>query len=323
MKTEKRNIKVAFVIGKFPVVSETFIINQISGLLDRGIDVEIFAFQKGDRENISDKFYTYDMIHKTHYLNMPGNYVSRFFFGIKKAIHIFYVNPLLFLKIFNLKKYRRSALSLQLLFWIEPFLNKKFDLVHCHFGTVANNFLIIHDILKLKQKMVTTFYGYDASVVFNRYPTNYYEKLKDKCSLFFVMSYNMKKRLIEQGFQESKIKVLPVGIDVDSYPFKERSYRDGDPIRIISVGRFVEKKGFDDLLRALAIVKSKTKKPFTCSIIGDGPLREELFSLTKRLNLQDVIEYKGYMKIEDIVKHLFDAHVFVQPSKTARNGDME
>jgi colanic acid/amylovoran biosynthesis glycosyltransferase len=323
METKRKNIKVAFVVGTFPVVSETFIINQIADLLDRGLEVEIFSFQKDDRENVSDRFYTYDMIHKVHYLDMPRNYIKRFFLAIKKVFHVFCVNPMLFFKTFNLKKYRRTALSLQLLFWVEPFLKKEFDLVHCHFGPVANNFLLIKEVLGLRQKMVTTFYGYDVSILFQEKSADYYDKLKKECSLFFVMSKNMKERIVKQGFEENKIRVLPVGIDVDSYPFKERQFYDGEMVKIISVGRFVEKKGFDDLLRALAIVKRKTIRPIKCCIVGDGSLREELFSLTEDLNLQDVVEYKGYMKIEDIMNYFLDMHVFVQPSKTAQNGDME
>ena len=107
------------------------------------------------------------------------------------------------------------------------------------------------------------------------------------------------------------------------YPYKERMIQDGELINIISVGRFVEKKGFDDLLSALAIVKEKSKRTFKCYIIGDGELKDKLFNLTEKLKLKDVVEYKGYMKIEDIINHFSNTHLFVQPSKTAINGDME
>ncbi len=229
------------------------------------------------------------------------------------------------LKIFNFKKYRHDVLLLKLLFWVEPFIGKKFDLVHCHFGPAANanGFLIIKEILGLRQKIVTSFYGWDVSLLFKQKPANYYDKLKRESSLFFVMSHNMKDRLVEKGFEQNKIRVLPVGIDVKSYPYKERVFHDGELIKIISVGRFVEKKGFDDLLKALAIVKEKSKRLFKCYIIGGGALKDKLFNLTERLNLKDIVEYKGYMKIEDITNYFFDMHLFVQPSKTSRRGDME
>lgn len=322
MQRNKR--KIAFIVREFPIISETFIISQVTDLIDREIDIKVFSFEKGDKENVSRKFDEYNLLERVHYLNTPGNYVKRFLFAIPKIVHIFFTRPVLLFKMFNLnKKYGRNALSLQLLYWIEPFINKKFDLIHCHFGNAANDFLIIKEILGLRQKIVTTFYGFDVSLFFKQKPANYYDKLKEVSSLFLVMSRNMKERLVEKGFNQNKIRILPVSIDVESYPYNKRIFHDGELFKIVSVGRFVEKKGFDDLLRAIAIVKEKSKRLFRCYIIGNGTLKDELFNMTERLNLNDVVEFKGYMKVEDIINYFLNVHLFVQPSKTARNGDME
>lgn len=316
-------MKIAFVVGAFPVISETFVINQVADLMDRGIDVEVFSFGKGDRENISLRFREYGMSEIVHYLEMPQNYVRRFLSALPKLMRILREDRRLLRRIFNFRRHGLRVLSLRLLFWVEPFIGKQFDLVHCHFGTVANSFLVIREILGLRQKLVTTFYGYDASLVFREEPLDFYDGLRRQCSLFLVMSHDMKNRLVEHGFDRDRIRVLPVSIDVESYPYKERQLHDGEPVRIMSVGRFVEKKGFDDLLRALALIKKRTRRPFRCSIVGNGPLREDLRSLTESLGVQDVVEYKGYMSIEDVISSFMDTHVFVQPSKTALNGDME
>ncbi len=52
-------------------------------------------------------------------------------------------------------------------------------------------------------------------------------------------------------------------------------------------------------------------------------MKDELHALTQRLKLKDVVEYKGFMNIEAIISLFLDMYLFVQPSKTARNGDME
>jgi colanic acid/amylovoran biosynthesis glycosyltransferase len=323
MKKEEKKLKIAFVVGVFPVISETFIINQIADLLDRGVEVEIFYFNRGAKENISQRFYNHKMENLSYCLDMPKNVFLRLILAIPKIIKILFLKPSAFFRVLNFKKYGREAFSLKLLYWSEPFLNKKFDLVHCHFGPIANKYLIIKHILNLEQKIITTFYGYDVSHIFEIKPDNYYDKLKKECPLFLVMSEDMKKRIILKGFDENKIRVLPISIDVNSYPFKERNLKENELTKIVSVGRFVEKKGFDDLLRALAIVKNKTDKKFVCHIIGDGPLKSQLYSMTKNLGLEDVVSYRGYMKLEDIIKYFLDMHFYLQPSKTAPNGDME
>jgi len=323
MLTKDKKHKIAFIVGTFPVISETFIINQIADLSDKGIEVDVFSFNKGSLENISSRFFDYKMQQKVKYLEVPNNKFLRIILAVPKIIHVLFLRPKLLFGIFNFKKYGRNSYSLKLLFYIEPFLTKQYDLIHCHFGKVANKYLIIREILEQKTKFITSFYGFDVSVLFLQKPTNYYDNLKKECSGYIVMSNNMKDRVVSYGFDANKIVVLPISIDVPDYPYQERSLKDNDLVNIISVGRFVEKKGFDDLLRAIAIVKAKAKRSFRLFIVGGGPLEDELKTMTKSLDIEDVVEYKGYVKIEDLIQYFLKMHLYVQPSKTARDGDME
>lgn len=323
MSENNKKIKVAFIIGKFPTISETFIINQIADLEDRGTNVEIFSFNRGETDNVSQRFFDYKMGEKTKILDMPNNILVRIFQAIPKILRILFLKPKILLKVFNFKKYGADAWSLKLLFFTEPFVGKKFDLVHCHFGKVANKYLTIREIVSLEQKFVTTFYGYDVSIVFTQKGENYYDRLKKECSLFFVMSNNMKERIMAHGFKEENIKVLPISVNVPEYPFKERKLSNEETINLLTVARFVEKKGIDDLLRAIAIVKEKTQKKFKMNIVGGGQMEKELLQLTKELNIEDVVDYKGYMKIEDLIKYFLQMHLYIQPSKTSKDGDME
>ena len=90
------------------------------------------------------------------------------------------------------------------------------------------------------------------------------------------MSEDMKQRLVVHGFPEERIRVHPVSIDVKGYRFHTRRLADGQPLQVVGVGRLVEKKGFDDLLRAMAIVKERSSRPVSCALVGGGPLEEEL-----------------------------------------------
>src|SRR3989344_5200442 len=149
-----RTIKIAFVVGKIPTVSGTFLIDQIAGLLDRGIDVEIFSFHNPETlDNISEKFFRYRMADKTKYLEMPKNRVVRLMKAIPKIIRLF-SHPKILFRLLDFRTYGRDALSLRLLYRVAPFIGKKYDLFHVHFGTRANDFLIIKEILELKQKMI-------------------------------------------------------------------------------------------------------------------------------------------------------------------------
>ena len=316
-------MRVAFIVASFPQISETFIINQVADLLNRDICVEIFAYSKPAMEKISTRYAEHRMSERTHYLTVPSSKLRRLIHAIPIALRLLLTHPCRLARALNFVQYGKRALSLRLLYSIAPFTKKKFDIVHCHFGDLAADFLTIREVLGWNVPLLTTFYGYDVSMIFNQSSPDFYDRLKRECSLFFVMSKDMKQRVVARGFSEDKVKIHPVSIDVDSYPFRERKPPFGKPIEIVSVGRFVEKKGFDDLLRALAIVRGRTNRTFRCSIIGGGVLEGQLRNLTSSLGLQDLVDFKGYMKVEDIIQLLTEKHIMVQASKTATNGDME
>ncbi len=315
--------KIAFIVDCFPTISETWLINQIVDLIDQGVDIHIYAFKKNSEEHVSERYFSYNMQDRVTYLEMPQNKVCRFIKAIPKILQILFTQPKMLRVVFNTKKYGAFASSLKLLFWSEPFLNCDADLVHCHYGTVATKFLPIREILNLTQPFLTTFYGYDISSIVKSKGVSYYDRLKRECSFFFVMSNNMKDRVTAIGFPPKKLHVLPISENVESFSYRERTLEEGETVRLTSVGRFVEKKGFDDLIRALAIVKEKYTKPLVCSIVGGGELEEDLHILARDLDVEDVVEFKGYMKVQDVNELLLQSHLYVQASKTAKDGDME
>lgn len=315
--------KVAFVVGVFPSVSEAWLINLIADLEDYGIDVCIYAFRKGDQEHVSERYFSYRMEEKTVYLDMPSRIVVRAMRAIPKFFRMVKQKPRALKTIFNLKKHGRSAFSLKLLYWTEPFLSMDADVIHCHFGMTANRFLIIREALNLSQSFLTSFYGVDVSRIPKIKGAFYYDNLQKECSCFLVMSNDMKTRVAGFGFPEERLIILPVSEDVNRLPYKERTLGAKEFPRIISVGRLVEKKGFDDLIRAIAIVKKRYHRPFSCTIVGGGVLEKKLRMLAERQGVSGVLDFKGYLSVQKLVPLLMDSHLYVQSSKKAADGDME
>ncbi len=86
----------------------------------------------------------------------------------------------------------------------------------------------------------------------------------------------------------------------------------------------MEKKGFDDLIRAMAIVKKKATRKVLLTIVGgQKPEEEKLRALAEECGVSDMIEWRGYMKSQDIIELYLSQHLYVQASKTAASGDME
>jgi glycosyltransferase involved in cell wall biosynthesis len=90
-------------------------------------------------------------------------------------------------------------------------------------------------------------------------------------------------------------------------------------LRLLAVGRLVEKKGFHFLIAALAGLKL----PFTLTIVGDGPERERLRQLVVLNNLENRVVFRGPLTHSELPKMYAEADVVVVPSIRDRLGDRD
>jgi len=70
-------MKIAFIVNKFPSLSQTFILNQITGLIDLGCDVEIFTLNQSNEKKLHPDVEKYNLTRKVHYFNIPKNIIKR------------------------------------------------------------------------------------------------------------------------------------------------------------------------------------------------------------------------------------------------------
>ena len=115
------------------------------------------------------------------------------------------------------------------------------------------------------------------------------------------------------------------GLDLSRFPPPppQRPARDGsgEPVVIVSVGRLVEKKGYDLLLAALAKLPKHLHWRFVH--IGGGDLKLVLGGKTDELGLRDRVQWRGASDQAEVVSALRSADLFVLPSRIAEDGDRD
>lgn len=271
-----------FLVAEFPKLSETFILNQIRALEKRGHKLFLCALGNPDEE-------------KTH--PDAERLRSRFVYPPRWA-----------------KKFLKG------LYFAWNVRNREIDIIHAHFGFAGQVALIVRCILKIP--LVTSFYGIDASP--RRFSTKDYRILFREGDLFLVLSEDMKKDLLRLGCPKDKIRIQHVGVDLDVIVGSRLKAQGSKPSSkrktILSVGRLVEKKGFDDLIKAVSELRIANCR---LRIIGSGPLEDELRSLVNELGLSDRVKFLGPQPYEVVLEELSKADVFVLASHTAANGDKE
>lgn len=315
-------MRVAFLVSHFPIVSETFILDQITGLIDRGCEVEIFADTPVAPGALHPEIEAYGLGGRTHVLDLSRNYVSRAFraFGVAAAhwpeLQLHHFQSLNFLR------YGASAASLRLFFETAACAGRRpYDVIHCHFGPNGLRGLNLREVGALSGKLITSFYGYDVSRFLRPGDRNPYRKLFANSERVLAISQIMHEKLIALGCPPTRVSVHRLGVNPLLFAAPKPA-RGESPVRILTIGRMVPKKGLEHALRAVAAVASEVPA-MEYAIIGDGPLRPRIEQTIDELQLRGVVRLEGWKTRPQVVEALSRADILLAPSVTAENGDQE
>lgn len=320
-------MQVAFLVGKFPVLSQPFIINQITGLLDQGHDVDIYALEgASDETQIHPTITEYRLLERTHYaVAPPANFLLRCLKAIKLIGKYFIRYPRSIASTINVYRYGIKVVSLRPLFASIPFLPcKNYDIVHCQFGVYGLLGSDLRAMGILTGKLISTFRGFDISEYIHRCGENVYDRLFQTGDLFLTNCDFFRQSLIKLGCNPAQIQVHYSSIDCQQFAFKHGFRYVERPIRIVTVGRLVEKKGIEYGIRGIAQLRQTYPKlELEYIIVGDGPLRASFEQLIKNLQLESMVTLVGWKQQPELIHILERSHILVAPSVTAQNGDRD
>jgi glycosyltransferase involved in cell wall biosynthesis len=128
---------------------------------------------------------------------------------------------------------------------------------------------------------------------------------------------------LSEGARPDQLFVVYCGIDTRHFSPMRRVRPPGAPIRILSSGRLVEKKGFDVLIDALALLKDQGR-PFEATIAGSGPLEASLRAQIAARDLGAHVTLTGEaLKQEDIPAFMATGDVYTLPCQRAPDGDID
>ncbi|AFY53082.1 glycosyltransferase [Rivularia sp. PCC 7116] len=317
-------MKIAFIVDKFPCLSETFVLNQITGLIDRGHQVKIYAIRPQNESKIHPDIEKYHLLEHTYYAQIPENQLLRAIKGIGLLLTNFHKSPSVLLQTLNFSKYGKEVTSLNLLYTAISVLNhqQSYDIIQCHFGPKGLRGVILRELGIIQGKVVTTFHGTDITTYLEKEGKRAYDLLFSLGDLFLPISYRWKNRLIELGCN-GEMTVHRMGIDCTKFSFASRQPRVNGQVEIVTVSRLVEKKGVEYGIRAVAKLLKNQKKNINYTIVGDGPLKESLQELVQQLDVANHVQLLGSKQQQEVIEILKNSHIMLAPSVTSSNGDQE
>ena len=149
--------------------------------------------------------------------------------------------------------------------------------------------------------------------------------IRDKvehCKWIITCTKTNQKYLNKFTDDPEKIKMAYHGIDLKRFPANKKNYfKSNTATRLLSVGRVVEKKGFEDLLLALSRLPKNLN--WTFEHIGGGKDLNRLKKLAVSYHISEKIIWRGTCSQNEVLSSYTDADIFILASKIAKNGDRD
>ena len=319
-------MKIAVVILEFPSLNETFILDHITGLIDRGHDVDIYATAPMALPKFHGEVKRYDLLSRTVYrdsekFTAPRNGILGVLRGAPLLARGLLKNPRATLNSLNVFRLGREASSLSALYKAAPFFNSgAYDIVHCHFLENGKLAVFLRELGAIRGKIVTSFHGYGRSYFTKAGAKHRFADLFKKGDLFLTCSEHMKRWFVQKGSGRETIIVHRCGVRVER--FSAPKSKPNAQARLLSIGRLVEKKGFEYGIRGVARILRRFPD-IRYDIVGDGPERPKLERLIVELGIANNVRLLGWQAREEVLRLLERTHMFLAPSVTSRTGDQE
>jgi colanic acid/amylovoran biosynthesis glycosyltransferase len=341
----KGPLRIALFAGSFPVISETFIIRQIAGLLALGHQVDVFADTRGPADGpMHPEVARHRMLERTTYMDMPEAVapyelpirpllgrtwtpgaerptpnVVRLLQALPCGLRCLFSAPRLTARALQRSEHGFQADSLSALYRLAALAPRRgpYDVLHAHFGPAGNSYRFARELWRAP--LVVSFHGYDFCTAPRRQGGKMYEKLFQAADAITVNSAFTWGRVAALGCPESKVRRLPMGVDLEAFVFRERVLLPGLPVHLLTVARLVEIKGHEWVLAALARLRKLTAQPFHYHLVGDGPLRAGLEARVREWGLNEVVTLHGARDGEFIRQKLAEAHLAILGSVTIEN----
>jgi colanic acid/amylovoran biosynthesis glycosyltransferase len=319
-------MKIAFLVDVFPALSQTFILNQITGLIDQGHTVHIFASGREKNRPVHPAVVHYNLLQRTHYWNSPPPGIARLSTFLKTVL----LRPgklALVARSVNPFRFGKKALFLNIFYDLLPFIQatEDFDVIHCQFGNIGEKGVFLKQVGATNAPLITSFRGHDLTHQVQANGRDMYRGLFRRGDLFVPICNYFKDLLVDIGCPAQKITVLRDGIDVGRFSFAFRNLPfTGRTVRIATVGRLEEKKGVGYALQALAQLKKNCPGiSFRYEVMGDGPLMDSLRQEARQLGLEAAVVFHGAKAQAEVIGLLAAADIFLAPHVTAACGDKE
>ncbi len=318
-----QGLKVAYIMSRFPKLTETFILYEMLAMQQQGIQVEVYPLLR-EREEVmhSEAAQFVNVAHFQPFISSPI---------LRANLHFLWKKPFVYLKTlwdllranWGSYKFFTGVIGIfpKTVLFAYQMRADNVQHVHAHFAShpAAAGF-IIHRLAGIPY----SFTAHGSDLHRDRHMLR--EKVAEAAFVAAISEYN--KELIVSECRENyrqKVKVVHCGVDTEVFRARshETPYEKGEnPFMILCVGTLHEVKGQAYLIEACRQLPERGFD-FECHFVGDGPDKKSLIELVEQAGLSDKVRFDGRLTRDEIARLLLDTDVLAAPSVPTRDGRRE
>jgi glycosyltransferase involved in cell wall biosynthesis len=332
MGESSSNKQIGYLLRSYPRLSQTFVLNEILALEKIGVSIQIFALTNHQEKVVQMQVDQVQAAVQYVEGSQPPTSRGVFMQNVAVARHslagylraLFYVaaNPQIDRGYTASNRWTcfLQAVHLAALFLNEQGPGKKIDHLHAHFA---------HDptlIAYLVHRMTGLPYSFTAHArdLYQVHEKVLTDRIRSATAVITCCRANLEYLNQIAPSQGSKFSLIYHGVDLrDFQPVSEPEIKSASTVPLImSVGRLVEKKGFQDLFEALFLVKQRGER-FQCAVYGGGPLHQPLKEWIEKHEMTDEILLYGDRTQKELIAAYQNATLFVLTPVETADGDRD
>jgi colanic acid/amylovoran biosynthesis glycosyltransferase len=303
----------AYLFERFPSFTQTFCYREVAALQRQGLAPWIFSIRRPREETVQD--FSPELIAQVRYLPQEGDLADEFRW-LKRCDRL--PEPLRAQE--QRLKGSRDKARLQEAGWLGPQMKALgIGHVHAHFaGIAARTAFRLHEHFRIGFSFTA-----HANDIFADADPELSLTLDDlvHAARFVVTVSDFSAVLLRARFPAAAARIHRVynGIEIDA--FGQASPARNEPL-IVAVGRYIEKKGFGDLIEACARLRER-QVAFRCQIVGEGPLETQLAAAIEHHGIGAQVVLTGPKTAGEVAALLATARVFALPCVEEADGGMD
>ncbi|GAB3208557.1 glycosyltransferase [Marinactinospora thermotolerans] len=303
--------RIGYVLKMYPRFSETFVVTEVLAREARGADIELFSLRLPNDGRFHDTLSRVQA--PVTYLPHTRLRAAELWETLARVNALRPIGPDALTALLAADA-RDAAQAMELAVHVTE---RGITHLHAHFGSVATT------VARLTSLITGVPYSFTAHAkdIFHASvePADLAAKLADAHHVVTVSDYNVGHLTDRYGSAARRVYRVYNGLDLSAHPYRDPV--DRLPL-IAAVGRLVEKKGFDVLLEACALLVARGVR-FRCRIAGTGALAGELTALAERLGLAGTVEFTGPLPQPRVRELVGAAAVFAAPCVVGSDGNAD